>query len=162
MPINTIEPAIDAVEPLHIAVVVSRYNRAITDALLAGATESFSARLSPDKHTLFIIPAPGSFEIPALAAAAVESGADAVVCLGCIIKGETSHDLHLASAVTSALCDLSIALPIPLGLGVLTVDTIEQAEARAGGNLGNKGAEAMDAALDTLAAMMSLEEQVTE
>ncbi len=157
MPIETIEPTLDQTDPIHVAVVVSRYNRYITDALLAGATDAFSNRLTPTKHTLTIIPATGAFEIPTLAAAALETGYHAVVCLGCIIKGETSHDHHLATAVTRALIDISIALPIPVGLGVLTVDSSEQAEARAGGPLGNKGAEAMDAALDTLAAMHALE-----
>jgi 6,7-dimethyl-8-ribityllumazine synthase len=159
MPIETLDPNLDPAATLRVALVVARYNRYITDALVSGATDAFSARLDPSKHALTIIPAAGAFEIPTLTSAAIDSGYDAVVCLGCIIKGETAHDHHLATAVTQALADLSIALPIPIGLGVLTVDSSEQAEARAGGALGNKGAEAMDAALDTLAAIQSLSNQ---
>ena len=81
---------------------------------------------------------------------------DAVVALGCIIKGETSHDLHLATAVTTALLATARETGVPVGLGVLTVDTEEQAKARAGGLKGNKGVEAMAAALDTAGSIAAL------
>src|SRR5204863_331842 len=84
--------------------------------------------------------------------AAATSGRFAgVVALGCIIKGQTSHDVHLAQAVTSGLMDIVLRTGVPVGLGVLTVDTPAQARARAGGQKGNKGAEAMAAVLDAIA-----------
>lgn len=139
---------------VRIAIVVARYNQWITDALVAGALETLADR-APDAK-VDVVGVPGAFEIIAAAGAAAQSESyDAIVALGCIIKGETSHDQHLASAVTTGLArisagELSIGEPraIPVGLGVLTVDSAEQAEARAGGVHGNKGAEAMGAALD--------------
>ena len=135
----------------RIAIVVSRYNQWITDALVAGALETV-ARRAPDA-TVDVVGVPGAFEIVAAAGAAAHSGVyDAIVALGCIIKGETSHDHHLASAVTTSLARISAGEgrpgAIPVGLGVLTVDSAAQAESRAGGVHGNKGSEAMDAALD--------------
>lgn len=139
---------------VRIAIVVARYNQWITDALLTGAIEVASQR-APDAR-IDVMGVPGAFEIVGAAGAAAQSDAyDAIVALGCIIKGETSHDHHLASAVTTGLArisagELAIGEPraIALGLGVLTVDSAEQAEARAGGVHGNKGSEAMGAALD--------------
>ena len=136
--------------PVRIAIVVARYNQWITDALVKGAMETVEKLAS--NASADIIAVPGAFEVVAGAAAAARSGKfHAIVCLGCIIKGETSHDQHLASSVTGALADLSAecgAVGISVGLGVLTVDSAEQAEARAGGVHGNKGAEAMQAALE--------------
>ena len=132
------------------AVVVSRYHNTITDALERGALSEFVAR-GGAKEDAVILDAAGSFEVPVVATYAATSGAyDAIVALGCIVKGETTHDHHLASAVTTQLLRTASEVGVPIGLGVLTVDTMEQAEARAGGRLGNKGEEAMAAALDTL------------
>ena len=134
---------------LAVAVVVSRYNAFITDRLLAGAAAEFG-ELGGKPESLTVLHAPGSFELPQIAAAAAESGKyHAIVALGCLIKGETRHDEHIASAVVMGLTSVSIKHTIAVGLGVLTVDTPEQAEARAGGAHGNKGAEAMRAAVDT-------------
>jgi len=144
---------------LRIAIVVSRYNQWITDALVAGAMETAQKR-APDAR-IDVIGVPGSFEVVAAAGAAAQSAAyDAIVALGCIIKGETSHDHHLASAVTTELARISAGGPgtrvIPVGLGVLTVDSADQAEARAGGVHGNKGAEAMGAALDMVTVLRQM------
>lgn len=82
------------------------------------------------------------------------SGAfDAVVVLGCIVKGETTHDQHLATAVANEIARIGVETGCPIGFGVLTVNSMEQAQARAGGAQGNKGEEAMAAALDTLEAL---------
>lgn len=142
--------------PPRVAVVVSRYNESVTDALLEGAAEAYAQRCG-DGSSVFFVPAAGAFEIPAIAAELAECARyDAIVALGCIIKGETSHDQHLAHAVTSSLCNLSAAWGIPVGLGVLTVNSAKQARERAGGKFGNKGAEAMHAALDTLAVLRAI------
>lgn len=128
--------------------VVSRYSGRITSRLLEGAIGECRERLGLEPT---VYDAPGSFELPAIAMAAAQSRRfDAIVALGCIIKGETSHDRYLSAAVTSALLEVSLTSGVPVGLGVLTVDSVEQAEARAGGDVGNKGAEAMGAALDAL------------
>lgn len=100
---------------------------------------------------IVVIDAPGSFELPALCHAAAATGEFAgVVALGCIIKGQTSHDQHLASAVAHGLVNVSLQTGVPVSLGVLTVNNAQQARDRAGGKHGNKGAEAMNALLFTL------------
>ena len=135
---------------LRVAIVVARYNQWITDTLLAGALETLE-KMAPGAQA-DVIGVPGAFEVVAGAAGAARAGRyNAIICLGCIIKGETSHDLHLSRAVTSSLAELSAecgAVGMAVGLGVLTVDSAEQAEARAGGAHGNKGSEAMRAALE--------------
>ena len=138
---------------IPVAIVVSRYHHTITSKLLEGATAAYIAR-GGAKDEVFVYEAPGAFELPTIAAeAAMSNGYGVVVVLGCIVKGETSHDQHLASAVTNAIAQIGVDTGCPVGFGVLTVDTIEQAEARAGGAHGNKGEEAMAAALDTLEAL---------
>ena len=137
-------------------VVVSRYNAPITDKLLDGAKRVYAAR-GGDPADLKVASVPGSFELPMLALAAAETEEFAgVVALGCLIKGETSHDRYIAEAVAHGLMQASMSAAIPIAFGVLTVDTPEQAEARAGGAHGNKGEEAMHAVLDTLASIQEL------
>jgi 6,7-dimethyl-8-ribityllumazine synthase len=162
-------PALVAIEPdavpraPRVAVVVSRYNQWITDRLLDGAAEAF-ARLAGDAPDgdawrMESVPAPGTFELPGVAAAALATGRfDAAVCLGCVIRGETSHDRHIASAVAGQIAALASADggSRPVAFGVITAENADQAEARAGGTHGNKGAEAMEAALGALAAVRAL------
>ncbi|MBX3387299.1 MAG: 6,7-dimethyl-8-ribityllumazine synthase [Phycisphaeraceae bacterium] len=168
---STKEPSSRAPEPPppRVAVVVSLYNKSVTAALQRGALRAYSARYpNAPEHSVDVLPVSGAFEIVPVVAQAARSGRyDAVVALGCIIKGETSHDLHLATAVTTSLAHIAATggpdgAPIAVGLGVLTVDTPQQARERAGGGggrearngggspkLGNKGEEAMLAALQT-------------
>jgi len=132
----------------RVAVVVSRFNATITDRLLEGATATCVSRTG-GAPTVYC--APGSFELPVIALSAARSGRfDAVVALGCLIKGETSHDRYIAEAVAHGLVQVSMLTGIPATFGVLTVDTPAQAEARAGGDHGNKGADAMNAAIDSV------------
>jgi 6,7-dimethyl-8-ribityllumazine synthase len=139
-----------------VAIVTSRYNASVTDALRDGAIEAY-VRAGGRYEDLALIPAPGSFELPALALAAARAGRFAgVVALGCLIKGETSHDRFIADAVAHGLVQVTIATGVPVAFGVLTVDTPQQARDRAGGSKGNKGQEAMTALLDTIAAIQSL------
>lgn len=146
--------------PPRVAIVVSRYNQWITDALLKGSVEEFVRRFSTE-NGLTVLEAPGSFEVPTLAHAAAKSGRfDAVVALGCVIKGETTHDHHINTAVSTQICKSSCDTGVPIGFGVLTVQNAEQAEARAGGEQGNKGVEAMAAALDTAAMLASLRAEI--
>lgn len=143
------EPEVDA-SSVRVAIVVSRYNAWITDRLLQGAVEAYA------QHGGVSVPvtvhAPGAFELPVVAHALAASGRfDAVVALGCVIRGETSHDRHIAHAVAHGIVQAGVATGVPIAFGVLTVETPEQAEARSGGegsNGDNKGAEAMRAALE--------------
>lgn len=132
----------------RIAVVVSRYNATVTDRLLEGAIGEAERRTG---YITDIWHAPGSFELPTLADVALASGKyDGAVTLGCIIRGETTHDQHIANAVAQGVVEVSLKHGIPVTLGVLTVNTPEQASERAGGKHGNKGADAMGALLDVL------------
>ncbi len=133
-----------------VAIVVSRYNASVTDRLLAGAALAYQ-RAGGRLGNLHIAEAPGAFElVPICAAAARQGGFAGVVALGCIIRGETRHDEVLGDAVTSGLANLALITGVPIGLGVLTVDTPAQAAARAGGKLGNKGEEAMLAVIASI------------
>ncbi len=132
------------------AIVVSRYNVTVTDRLLAGAAVAYQ-RAGGRLADLHIAEAPGAFElVPICAAAARQAGFAGVVALGCIIRGETRHDEVLGDAVTSGLANIALITGVPIGLGVLTVNSAAQAAARAGGKLGNKGEEAMVAVLATI------------
>lgn len=137
----------------RVAVVVSRYNGSVTEALEQGATDEASAAMGAGETGggVSVYRVPGAFEVPAACLAAARSGRfDGIVALGCIIKGQTKHDEYLAHAVTSGLVRITIETGVPIGLGVLTVETAKQAHARAGGKHGNKGAEAMRSLLETL------------
>lgn len=139
-----------------IAIIVSRYNTSITDPLLIGAVEAYE-RAGGDSDSLTILHAPGAYELPMLALAAAESGRFAgVVCLGCVIKGQTKHDRYINQAVARGLMDVSLHARLPVAFGVLTVENAKQARDRAGGSRGNKGAEAMRACLDSLEALAQL------
>lgn len=134
---------------LRVAVVRARWNEEITLALEAGALER--ARVAHaelvDRYEV-----PGSFDLVGAVAALAKSGRyDAVVPLGCLIRGETVHFEVLANAVARALAELAATMPAAIPFGVIACDTIDQARARAGGSEGNKGAEAMDAALEVAA-----------
>jgi len=124
--------------------------------MLDGAISAYHAR-GGSESGLAILEAPGAYELVSIARAAASSGMyGTVICLGCVIKGETSHDLHISSAVANGLAQITIQTGVPVSFGVLTTNTNEQAIARAGGDKGNKGAEAMDAALDAAEAIALL------
>ena len=139
-----------------IALIVSRYNAEVTDLMRDGAVRAF-LEAGGSQNRLVVVPAPGAFELAAIAGAALRSGRyDAAVCLGCIVKGQTRHDEVIADALAVALAGLSAQTGLPATFGVLTVLGASQARDRASGKRGNKGAEAMNAALDALASIASL------
>ncbi len=141
---------------LRIAVVTSTYHEAITSALERGAISAFAAA-GGDASRLVLAKSPGAFELVAIArAAAMRGDIDAVVALGCVLTGETSHDRHLCDAVAQGLAMISVHLGKPACFGVLTCQTLAQAQARAGGSKGNKGAEAMLAAIGAANAIKGL------
>jgi 6,7-dimethyl-8-ribityllumazine synthase len=138
------------------AVIVSRFNEAITGRLAAGARAALlEAGAGDDDITMFTVP--GAFELPQAARGAGETGRfDAVVCLGCVIRGETPHFEYISAAVAHGLMEASGETGVPMAFGVLTTDTWEQAEARAGEGRQNKGFEAAAAALEMAALFRTL------
>lgn len=133
---------------LRIAIVVSRFNEFITTKLLAGAREALVAH-GAKAEGITEVWVPGAWELPLAAKTLAESGRfDALVCLGCVIRGETTHHIHVGGEAARGIADVSLSTGIPIGFGVLTTDTMEQAVARAGGKDGNKGADAALAAVE--------------
>ncbi|HET9272004.1 MAG TPA: 6,7-dimethyl-8-ribityllumazine synthase [Vicinamibacterales bacterium] len=130
------------------AIVVSRFNPEITDGLLNGARDALAqAGVRDDDVTLVRVP--GAFELPVAAQRLAESGrVDAVICLGCLIKGDTMHFEYIADAATRGIADVGLATGVPVTFGVLTTLTDEQAEVRARPGDGNKGREAALAAVE--------------
>jgi len=126
--------------------VASRYNPEVTEGLLAGARDALRAWGIPDRR-LRVTRVAGAFEIPRAARRLAETGMNAVVCVGAVIRGETPHFEYICREVSRGVAELSLHGAIPVTFGVLTTDTLEQALARAGGDKGNKGAEAADAAV---------------
>ena len=137
----------------RVAVVRARWNDEVTRALERGAIE----RATASGATLDLFEVAGSFELPAAVAMLADTGRyAAIVPIGCLIRGETAHFDVLAHAVTRGLMDLALTYPIAITFAVLTVETVEQAMARAGGAVGNVGAEAMAAALELVALRQAL------
>lgn len=142
-----------AAEGKTVAVIVARWNELVTKALLEGALEEIAAAGAE----ALVIHAPGTWEIPALARAVIVGRKPyAVVALGCILQGQTTHAQLLASDVGSALMRLQTEHGISVAWGILTPDTQEQALDRAGLKHGNKGREATLAALETASAISKL------
>lgn len=129
------------------AIVVSRYNDSITGKLLTGAEESLAAAgVASDNVDVAWVP--GAFEIPMVADRMAHSGQYlAVLCLGAVIRGETTHDQHINRAVSHQIMNSSVESGVPVLFGILTCDNLEQAIHRAGGQQGNKGVECAEAAL---------------
>lgn len=135
----------------RLAVVVSRFNRSVTDRLLAGAREAARDR-GVDLAEDDVFPVPGAFELPVVAARLADvSRYDAIVCLGAVIRGETPHFDYVCQQAAAGIQRVALDNKIPVAFGVLTTDTVEQALARAGGTIGNKGYEAVVTVLETLA-----------
>jgi 6,7-dimethyl-8-ribityllumazine synthase len=130
------------------AVVASRYNDAIVSRLLAGAVECLESHGVAEADTV-VVRVPGSFELPQAARRlAATRQFDAVICLGALIRGETSHFEWIASAVAHGITRAAEETGVPMSFGVLTTETLDQARERAGGKVGNKGWEAASAAME--------------
>ena len=155
MPVRTIEARLPA-SGLRVAIIVSKYHDFITDRLQAGAVAALTAAgIGADCVT--VVRVPGSFEVPAAAQHAAEGGQfDAIVCLGCLIKGETPHMEFIASAVAQGLTAAAAATRVPIAFGVLTTNSVEEALARAGEGPDNKGWEAATAAVEMASVIAQL------
>jgi 6,7-dimethyl-8-ribityllumazine synthase len=134
--------------PGRFAVVAARFNGAVVENLVAGALDGLRRHGVADE-AIDLAWAPGSFEIPLVAQKLAASGRyAAVLCLGAVIRGDTSHYDHVAGAAASGVASAALATGVPVIFGVLTCDTLEQAINRAGAKSGNKGFEAALAAIE--------------
>lgn len=144
--------------PHRFAMVVSRYHDFVTDRLQAGAMEALRAGGVAERDVA-VVRVPGAFEIPIAAQHAAETGRfQAIICLGCVIRGETPHFEYICSAVAHGLTAAAAATGVPMAFGVLTTNSVEEALARAGDGPDNKGREAALAALemaDVVAALIT-------
>jgi 6,7-dimethyl-8-ribityllumazine synthase len=144
------------------AVVASRFNCMVTEALWAGCRDAF-VRHGVAQDRLDLVWVPGSLEIPVVAKRLAGSGRyAAVVCLGCVIRGETGHYDHVAGQAATGVMQAGLATGVPVIFGILTTDTIEQALNRAGLKSGNKGADAALAAIEMVNLMRRLDGQQSE
>ncbi len=133
---------------LRFAIVVSRFNQFITDRLLAGALDALS-RSGATSEQIEVVRVPGSFEIPIAAKKLAESGKyDAVICIGCVLRGETTHYDYVCSESARGIQLAQMDTGVPMAFCVLTCDTLEQAIDRAGSKGGNKGFDAGLAAVE--------------
>ena len=136
--------------PGKIAIVASRYNAGICDVLVSGAIETLSAAGYAAGVTP-VIRVPGAWELPTVARQLIDQeDVIAAIALGCVIKGETTHDEHINRAVSLALMNMGVETGVPIAFGLLTCNTLEQAIHRSGGNVGNKGIESAEAVLELL------------
>jgi len=143
----------------RIGIVVSRFNETVTTRLLEGARRCLSERGVSDRH-VDVTWVAGAWELPVVARALLKSGGYQALCaLGAVVRGETPHFDVIANACSQGLMALQVEFGVPVGFGVLTTDTLEQALARAGGDAGNKGHDAMAAALDAAALLGTRDER---
>jgi len=140
-------------------IIVSRFNGGITDALLSGAVDAL-VRHGANEEDIRVVSVPGAFELGTVAANMAESGSyQAIVCLGCIIRGDTSHYDYICKAVTEAVGRVAQRGDVGVGFGVLMVDHEGQALERVGGKHGHKGAEAALTAIEVACLLTDLKEK---
>jgi 6,7-dimethyl-8-ribityllumazine synthase len=140
----------------RVAIVAARFNDFIVASLLKGATAAWAERGGAPAD-LTVLRVPGAFELPLIARRLGSSGRyDAVVALGCVIRGDTPHFDYVAGECARGLLDAGLDTGVPVVFGVLTVENVEQALERAGTDRGNKGGEAMEAALEMASLLKQL------
>ena len=133
---------------LKFGIVVSRFNSFISERLLEGAMDALR-RSGAEDEDCSVVRVPGAFEIPLASKKMVQTGRfDAIICLGCVIRGATPHYAYIAAEVTKGIASLSLESEIPIAFGILTTETIEQAIERAGTKVGNKGFDAAMSAIE--------------
>ena len=147
----------EAADGLRLAIVASRYNDDIIAMMLQGACQRW-AELGGNAARLRVERVPGAFELPLTADKLAASGRfEAIIALGCVIRGDTAHFDYVAGGAANGLMQVSLDHGLPVGFGVLTVDTLEQALDRAGAKAGNKGADAALAVIEQLNLVRQLE-----
>ena len=133
---------------LKIAICASRFNEFITSKLIGGAQDALE-RHGAASDNITLVWVPGAFELPLAAKKLAESGKyDAVICVGAVIRGSTSHYDYVCAEVSKGIANVSLSTSVPVAFGVLTTDTIEQAIERAGAKAGNKGFDAATTAIE--------------
>ncbi|MDP3015938.1 MAG: 6,7-dimethyl-8-ribityllumazine synthase [Deltaproteobacteria bacterium] len=133
---------------LKFGIVLSRFNNFISDRLLEGALDALR-RSGAEEGDCSVVRVPGSFEIPLATKKMAKSGRyDALICLGCVIRGATPHFEYIAAEVTKGIASITLEIEVPISFGVLITDTIEQAIERAGTKVGNKGFDAAMSAIE--------------
>ena len=144
-------------EGIKVGIVVARFNEFITSKLLGGAIDGLQREnVNPDDIDVAWVP--GAFEIPLIAKKMADSGKyDAIICLGAVIRGATSHYDYVCSEVSKGIAQVSLNAGIPVMFGVLTTDTIEQAVERAGTKAGNKGFECAQGAIEMVNLMREMQ-----
>jgi len=141
---------------LRFAIIVARFNSFITERLLAGALDAL-ARTGCAESDIEIVKVPGSWEMPVVARELAERKRyDALICLGAVIRGDTPHFDYVAGEAAKGLGQLAAQTGVPVAFGVLTCNTVEQAIHRSGGNVGNKGVECAEAALEMVRLLQKL------
>ncbi len=144
------------------AIVVSHFHDDVSAGLLRGARQALAAAQVRDADVT-VLHVPGAFEIPVAALRAAKTGNyDAVICLGCLIKGETMHFEYIAAAACNGIAEAAVATGVPMALGVLTALTEEQARERAADGVGNKGREAALAAVGMATLFRQMQKARTE
>lgn len=155
--IKTIEGEVSA-RGLRFGIVASRFNDFIVDRLLAGAVDTLISH-GADTGDIQVVRVPGSFETPlAVKKMAASRRYDALIAVGCVIRGATPHFDYVAAEVSRGVANACFEHEVALGFGVLTVDTLEQAIERAGSKAGNKGADAALAAIKMASVLRQLEQ----
>ncbi|MBL7211277.1 MAG: 6,7-dimethyl-8-ribityllumazine synthase [Desulfobacteraceae bacterium] len=153
---NIVEGQLSA-EGFRFAIIVSRFNDFICSRLAEGAMDALM-RNGADDEKLLLVKVPGAFEIPIVAKRLSQSGHyDAIICLGAVIRGATSHFEYVAAEVSKGIANVALESNIPITFGILTTDNLEQAIERAGSKSGNKGFEAAMVAIEMVNLLKGLE-----
>jgi 6,7-dimethyl-8-ribityllumazine synthase len=146
-----------AVAGARFAIVASRFNEFIVQRLIDGALDALT-RHGVSPSNIVVLRVPGSWEIPlACTKVAAQGSFDAIVALGCVVRGATPHFDHIAAEVSKGVAQVSLTSGLPVAFGVLTTDTLEQAVERAGTKMGNKGWDSALAALEMVSLLKALE-----
>ena len=142
---------------MKVGIVAARFNEFITSKLLSGAMDGL-LRHEVREEDIHVAWVPGAFEIPVIAAKMARSGKyDAVICLGAVIRGSTSHYDYVCNEVSKGVASVSLETGVPVMFGVLTTENIEQAIERAGTKAGNKGSECAESAIEMINLIRSIE-----
>ncbi|ACU88189.1 6,7-dimethyl-8-ribityllumazine synthase [Desulfomicrobium baculatum] len=153
--VKTIEGQMQA-QDQKFTIIASRFNDFIVDRLIGGAVD-YLLRHGAVRENITLIRVPGAFEMPLVAQKVARSGkADAIICVGAVIRGATPHFDYVCSEATKGIAHVSMDTGVPIGFGLLTTDTLEQSIERAGSKGGNKGVEAAAAALETLRVLQQI------
>ena len=155
--INLVEGKLVAPEGMKVAIVASRFNEIIVNKLLGGAVDGL-VRHGVDEKNITAVWVPGAFEIPLIADKMASSGKyDAVIAVGAVIRGSTTHYDYVCSEVSKGIAQASLKNGVPVMFGVITTENIEQAIERAGSKAGNKGSECAEGAIEMINLIREIE-----